>query len=71
MKINYTETIINNYDENNELIGTQTIRTPILIPEENEAIQNKVNGHVYFGVVGLGTDDSIDNYEAIVIEGQI
>ena len=46
----YEETITNTYNENNELIETVTVRTPILIPEENEVIRNKLTDEILLSV---------------------
>lgn len=68
MKIRHERTIKSIYDENDKLIDTYVIQTCVLVPEENEKILDKRNLQLYDGVVGVGTDDSIDNYEAVKLK---
>lgn len=67
MKKRYEETITNLYDENNEIISSTNFVLPILIPEQGEAIRNKITGEIIYGEVGLGTEDSESNYEVVEI----
>lgn len=67
MKREIEETIINNYDENHNLLETKKFETVILIPEEDEAIRNKLTDEIIYGIVGLGTNDNENNYEVVEI----
>lgn len=55
-------TILN---EENEIEEEITIETDLLFPEENCVLRNKINGTIIKGCVGVGTEDSKDNYEEI------
>ena len=51
-------------DEQGNIIETQELETVLLFPEEGKGIRNKTTGYVLSkGYVGLGSDDSEDNYE--------
>lgn len=53
------------YNENNEIESEITIETSILYPEENYVLRNKITHEIIGGFVGVGTNDSVDNYEEI------
>lgn len=53
------------YDENNEVESEVTVETSILYPEENYVLRNKLTNEIIDGFVGIGTEDSVDNYEEI------
>ena len=56
-------------DEQGNVIETQELETILLFPEEGKGIRNKATGYVLSkGYVGLGSDDSEDNYEDCEIE---
>ena len=65
MKIKIEEHIITLLDEDGKTENITTIRTPIIIPDENKVLRNKVTGDIINGIVGVGTNDSVDNYEEI------
>ena len=50
-------------DEQGNILETITNETILLFPEEGKAIRNKITGYVIKGYVGLGTNDSVENYE--------
>lgn len=65
MKIKTEEHIITILDEDGKTENITTIRTPIIIPDEGKVLRNKVTGEIIEGIVGVGTNDSVDNYEEI------
>ena len=63
--------ISNILDEQGNIVETQELETILLFPEEGKGIRNKTTGYVLSkGYVGLGTDDSEDNYEDCEIQSE-
>lgn len=65
MKIKNEENVITLYNENGEVENVRTVRTPIIIPDNNKVLRNKNTGEIIDGIVGVGTEDSVENYEEI------
>lgn len=69
MKKHIQKTISTIYDENNNIIETNEVDTVILFPEEGMTIRNKITGEIINATqIGVGTDDSENNYEDYKIE---
>ena len=59
-------------DEQGNIIETKQLETTLLFPEDGKGIRNKKTGYVLSkGYVGLGTDDSEENYEDVELENNI
>lgn len=68
MKKQIEEVVINRRDEKGNIVETNVIETILLFPEEGKAIRNKLTGYIIKGHVGLGDNDSEENYEDVEIE---
>lgn len=68
MKKQVEELLINRRDEEGNVVASNTITTILLFPEEGKAIRNKLTGDIIKGYVGLGSNDSEDNYEDYELE---
>ena len=59
------ENTLNIYKEDGTLISTTVTKTYVIFPDQDKVIRNKLNGHVVDTFIGIGSNDSIDNYEEI------